>query len=341
MAEEEGFVRPVKPPQPKFENQNMSISNPRKKYLTRSSENFFSPKKEEVLSSSSEEDEDMDFKFELNELEKKYNVYPSSDEDNENEEEEVDRLLQLRREYTRLVSELKEQKQKISAQNQTKLNADVKYMREMIFFMNKSIDHQISQTNLNKGILNQMKQPNDYSIKLNEISKQSVKIFSLAYEQIDLLRGIIERSSNKSFVENVNIVLSEKEDELQKLQEQKEELAAELADLKEKFTAQSEFIQKQKFKRETSKFEEQLMKDYRENLQNIRDFSNLALTEIVTPPSFAKRSAPTTRKSTAKPIISFPKVGQQNKIRNVSLPPFTKLQGFGANMDDPDSYSDE
>lgn len=318
---------PVKPPPPNNSGRKIGLSNPRKKQLAKSTENFFSPKKNESHEFFSDDSEsDLDYRFELNEP-------PLQDEGTSTENsqnssfESSNPLLNLRREYASLLETIKQQKIKFSSQNQTKLNADIKYLRDSIYYMNTSINHLASQASLNQGIIDQMKQPQDYSIKCNEISKHEVKLFTLSYEQIDLLRNAISFSTDKSFADNVNTVLSEKEEELQKLQGMKEDLMAEITDLKEKFIAQSEFINKQKFKQETAKFNDIILKNYRENLQNIRDFSDLGLLDLKDDPP-ARRNPQTIKKNPLKPIISFPKVGGPAKMRTASLQPMGRLNSL-------------
>lgn len=223
---------------------------------------------------SSSEEDDLEFRFEQPPLVEKQTTFFNEEENDEEERySEEARKIALRRSVNELNSELKELQKKVSKQAQTKLFADINFQKWKINFLNENIKKELGSVNACTQEIDGMKRPDEYPQKMHKMRKEEVQRRSFIFEQIEAMCSILSQCPDENFKEQASLILANKSDELQKIQEEREELESEIRTLEEQFLAQNDFITNQLYIRDKTKAKEQLKKIYNNSASTIKSLS--------------------------------------------------------------------
>ena len=190
---------------------------------------------------------------------------------NENQMDDYEsNLIQIKMVLSDLNDKIASIKNECTIQNQTKLNADISYLRQMMKSIHANVDTQNMQINDMKKTLENYVIPHQDNNFLSKIRDFKNKEEQYINYQIEIMCTILNKCVDEKFKEEASSILANKTNELEKLMDEKETLLNELSMLEDQFLKQDQFINDQKYKQDKKLLKARLVKQYYKDMKNIQ-----------------------------------------------------------------------
>ena len=203
------------------------------------------------------------------------NDYDQKKEENfvfndEQPEDYESQLIDIKMTLSDLNDKINSLKNECSTQNQTKLNADISYLRQMMKSIRANVDTQNMHINDMKYELETLVVPPQYDESLSRLRNMKNVQEQCVYTQIESMCKMLDKCEDEKFKEDASLLLARKTSELQKVMDEKTTLINQLSVLQDQFLKQDQFINEQKYKQDKRLMKKRLIKQYYKDMQNIQ-----------------------------------------------------------------------